>query len=163
MHVISGLLRKAPFIKSGVGQDGQSTMYAVELSEKIQGWNGAQDTYTNYKALLFAKTPKAIEFYNKSLSEGSFIVLSCDKLKVEQRDHNGQTYITLVMDNPKLDGAKYPENAQGWGQPQQPPQQQQRQAQQQSQPQYNEPPVDYSDDIPFAPIALQYRNLLNAM
>ncbi|KDM92815.1 single-stranded DNA-binding protein [Photobacterium galatheae] len=46
----------------------------------------------------------------------------------------------------------------GWGQPQQPQQQQQQQqsyapqqqsAPQQSQPQYNEPPMDFDDDIPF--------------
>lgn len=38
-----------------------------------------------------------------------------------------------------------------------------QQPQQQPQQQYNEPPADFSDEIPFAPIALQYRNLLNAM
>ncbi|TBT03893.1 single-stranded DNA-binding protein [Vibrio parahaemolyticus] len=43
----------------------------------------------------------------------------------------------------------------GWGQPQQPAQQQynapqqQQQAPQQSQQQYNEPPMDFDDDIPF--------------
>lgn len=43
----------------------------------------------------------------------------------------------------------------GWGQPQQPAQQQynapqqQQKAPQQSQPQYNEPPMDFDDDIPF--------------
>ncbi|MCG6230300.1 single-stranded DNA-binding protein [Vibrio furnissii] len=41
----------------------------------------------------------------------------------------------------------------GWGQPQQPAIQQhkpmQQQAPQQSQPQYNEPPMDFDDDIPF--------------
>ncbi|CAM2752010.1 single-stranded DNA-binding protein [Vibrio ordalii] len=42
----------------------------------------------------------------------------------------------------------------GWGQPQQPamqkqPQQQQQSAPQQAQPQYNEPPMDFDDDIPF--------------
>lgn len=120
MHVVSGLIRKAPFIKSGCGQDGQSTMYAVDLSEMIKGWNGGENTYTNYKAMLFAKSPKAIEFYNKALSEGSFIVLSSDKLKVESRDHNGTTYITLLMDNAQLQGANYPETAQGWSKPVQP-------------------------------------------
>ena len=48
----------------------------------------------------------------------------------------------------------------GWGQPQQP---QQQQAPQQQKPQYNEPPMDFDDDIPFAPIGLQYRSLLNAI
>ena len=55
----------------------------------------------------------------------------------------------------------------GWGQPQQPamqkqPQQQQS-APQQDQPQYNESHIDFDEEIPFAPIALQYRNILNAM
>lgn len=120
MHVVSGLIRKAPFVKQGCGQDGQSTMYAVELSEVIKGWNGGETTYTNYKALMFAKTSKAIEFYNKAFSEGSFVVLACENLKVESREHNGQTYVALMMENAQLRGANFPETAQGWGQPQQP-------------------------------------------
>lgn len=68
-----------------------------------------------------------------------------------------------------------PQQQGGWGQPQQPqqpqqprqqqqaPQAQRRQAQQrnapqQAQPQYNEPPMDFDDDIPFAPIGLMYNN-----
>lgn len=41
----------------------------------------------------------------------------------------------------------------GWGQPHQ-------QQQQQPQQQYNEPPMDFDDDIPFAPIGLMYNNAL---
>lgn len=68
---------------------------------------------------------------------------------------------------------------QGWGQPQQalpqsqpqrPVQQQRPQQQVQQQhprplapPAYNEPPMDFDDDIPFAPIGLQYPAILNAM
>ena len=37
----------------------------------------------------------------------------------------------------------------GWGQPQQPAQQQQQQQPQDPMPQYNEPPMDFDDDIPF--------------
>ena len=35
MHVVTGELRKAPYIKDGCGQDGQSKMYILELSEVI--------------------------------------------------------------------------------------------------------------------------------
>ncbi|CAE6921437.1 single-stranded DNA-binding protein [Vibrio sp. B1FLJ16] len=48
-----------------------------------------------------------------------------------------------------------PQQQGGWGQPQQPPQQpynapkQQQAPQQQPQQQYNEPPMDFDDDIPF--------------
>lgn len=156
MHVVSGLIRKAPFIKSGCGPQGDSTMYAIELSEMTKDYKTGEKEYTNYKALMFAKSPQHIEYYNKALSEGSFVVISCDKLKIESREHEGRTYITLNMDNARLDGAKYPEGAQGWGQPVQPqggqPQYQQQPQQQQrpqNTPQYNEPPMDFSDDIPF--------------
>lgn len=44
-----------------------------------------------------------------------------------------------------------------WGKPQQPRQQQQRQQrQQQPATRYDEPPMDFDDDIPFAPLGLQY-------
>ena len=36
MHIIFGELRKAPFIKTGCGQDGQSTMFIIELAEVIK-------------------------------------------------------------------------------------------------------------------------------
>ncbi|WP_223672590.1 single-stranded DNA-binding protein [Proteus terrae] len=47
-------------------------------------------------------------------------------------------------------GSQKPQQNQGWGQPQQP-----QQPKQQT-PQYPEPPIDFSDDIPFAPIGLPY-------
>ncbi|MBY8010473.1 single-stranded DNA-binding protein [Vibrio fluvialis] len=50
---------------------------------------------------------------------------------------------------------------QGWGQPQQPPAQpnQYAQAKNHAPPQYDEPPMDFDDDIPFAPMFKQYRAL----
>ena len=151
-HVVSGRLRKEPFIKSGVGQDGGSTMYAIELAEVVKEWNSDEKHYSNYKALFFAKSQAASDFYSKAFAQGSFVTVSCEKLKVEQRNYNGQIYVSLQMENPRLEGAlpvseQGQQNA-GWGQPQQ-PQQQQQQATKQAQPQYNEPPKGYDDDIPF--------------
>ena len=51
-----------------------------------------------------------------------------------------------------------PQQQQQQGGYRQPPQQQQQQ--QQAQPQYNEPPMDFDDDIPFAPIGLMHNNNL---
>ncbi|EMB9231760.1 single-stranded DNA-binding protein [Vibrio harveyi] len=56
-----------------------------------------------------------------------------------------------------MGGGQQQQQQGGWGQPQQlaqqqqynAPQQQQQQAPQQQQPQYNEPPMDFDDDIPF--------------
>lgn len=152
MHVITGQLRKQTFIKPGVGQNGESTMYGLELSEMIKGKDGSK-SYTNYKALLFAKSQAHVDHYNKTLVEGNWVSLSCDKLKIEKRDHNGKEYITLFMENARIDASGYIDNQQSPPQQQQPqggyqqqaPQQQQGgyQAQQQSpqqQPQQRQQP-----------------------
>ena len=153
MHVVSGKLRKAPFIKAGCGQDGQSKMYAIELSEATKDYQSGEKSYSNYKALFFAKTPNAIQYYDQVFVEGSFVVVACEKLKIESRDHNGTTYISLVMDNPRLEGAQFVDGVQP--QQQQPQYQQQPQrAPQGQQPQYapaaqQQPPMDFDDTIPF--------------
>lgn len=62
----------------------------------------------------------------------------------------------------------------GWGQPQQPQQQRQgtqNQAAQHNQysnqgnnqPQYDEPPMNFDEDIPFAPVGLQFPKLMHCM
>ena len=151
-HVVSGKLRKATFIKDGCGPDGMSKMYGIELAEVVKDYKTGEKYYTNYKALFFAKTPNAQAYYDQALAEGSYIVVSCEKLKIEQREHNGQTYTTLMMENPRLDGANYPEQGQQQQRPAQQNQyQQQRQGmQQQQQPQQQQQQQQQWDsDIPF--------------
>lgn len=161
-HIVSGKLRKAPFIKEGCGAQGSSTMFVIELAEMTKDYQTQEKSYTNYKAMLFAATDAAKGYYHKAFAEGSFVVVQCEKLKVDtfQAD-SGVTYVTLNMENPRLEGALTVED-QG-GMPQQPqqqynvPQQQQvpqqryqQQPQQQAQPQYNNPPQDFDDSqIPF--------------
>ena len=76
MHVIHGELRKAPYVKSGLGQDGQSTMFIVELSEVIKDRQTNEKKYTNYSAALFVKSQAQIDYYNTTLVEGNFIVVT---------------------------------------------------------------------------------------
>jgi len=143
-HIIHGELRKAPYIKTGLGQDGQSTMFIIELSEVIKDRQTGEKLYTNYSAAIFAKSPAQIDYYHTSLVEGNFVVVNCEKLKVDVSDSNGKQYIKLQMENARLEGAKYIEGNQqsqqqqapAQGGYQAPPQQQrgfQQQAPQQSQ------------------------------
>ena len=130
-HTVSGLLRKPPFIKDNCGQDGQSKMYAIELSEMTKDYQTQEKSYTNYKALFFAKTDAARGYYDKAFAEGSFIVVTCEKLKVEQREHNGTNYISLQMENARLEAAKFDDlqSSQGQQSAQQRPAQNQAPAQ----------------------------------
>jgi len=109
-HIVSGKIRKAPYTKDGCGQDGQSKMYVFDLSEKVKDFKTQQDSFTNYSAMFFAKTPGAKQFYDQAFQEGAFVVVACEKLKVNQREHEGKTYITLSMENARLEGASYPES-----------------------------------------------------
>ena len=113
MHIVHGELRKAPYIKSGCGQDGQSTMFIIELSEMIKDRQTGEKNYTNYSAAIFAKSPAQIDYYNTSLVEGNYVVVNCEKLKVDVSESNGKQYIKLQMENAKLEGAKYIEAKQG--------------------------------------------------
>ena len=175
MHVVTGELRKAIFTKSGVGQDGQSKMYGLELSEMVKDQQGNK-TYTNYKALLFAKSPAHIQYYDKTLVEGNWVSLSCDKLKIEVSTCG--KYTKLFMENSKIDAAGFievqqqaaPQQQQGGFQQRAPAQQQQggfnqapaqaaqqqqggfqQQAAPQQQQQAKTPDLDegWDDDIPF--------------
>ena len=109
MHIVHGELRKAPFIKAGVGKDGNSTMFALELSEMTKDRQTGEKTYTNYKALLFAGSPAHVDYYTTALVVGNFVVVNCEKLKIETQvsEKDGQTYIKLFMDNARLEGSGY--------------------------------------------------------
>ncbi len=107
MHIIHGELRKAPFIKQGCGQDGQSTMFIIELSEVIKDRQTGEKQYTNYSAAIFAKSPAQISHYQTTLVEGNFVVVNGEKLKVDVSDSNGKQYIKLQLENAKLEGSGY--------------------------------------------------------
>lgn len=147
-HTVSGKLRKAPFTKDGCGQ-GDSRMYVIELAEVNKDYQTQDKTYTNYKSIFFAKTDNAKAYYDKAFAEGSFVVVSCEKLKVDQfQADNGTNYVTLVMENPRLEGALTAED-QG-AQPQQQYQQAAPAQRQAAQPQYSQVPPDFDDtEIPF--------------
>ena len=120
MHILSGSLRKPPFQKD-LGAD-KGYMFVIELSEMTKDFNTQEKSYTNYKAILFAKTPSHIKYYIDNLIEGAFVVINCEKLKIEryQADPNSELRITLTMENARLENVSFNQTA-----AQQPQQQQQ--------------------------------------
>ena len=127
MHIVHGELRKPPFVKSGCGQDGQSTMFIIELSEVTKDKNNEKQ-YANYSAAIFAKSTAQINHYYTTLVEGNFVVVTGDKIKVDVSESNGKQYIKLQLENARLEGSGFIQAPQ---QQQQPQQQYQQQAPQQ--------------------------------
>ena len=141
MHVITGQIRRAPFTKEGQNANGNWKMFAVDLSERYKDKDG-QSQYTNYRAVFFAKE-SMLDWYNEAFQEGKVVSVSAETLSVDVRDKDGNTYVTVNMNNPRLEFSQ-----RGDSQPQQNQRQQQAQQQQQhrKQPQQQQ---QFNDDIPF--------------
>ena len=139
MHVITGQIRKAPFTKDGQNAKGNWKMYAIEMSESYKTKDGERK-YTNYRVTMFASEAQ-IGWYDEAFQEGKVISVSGDSLAVNEREHNGKTYITLELQNPRL---MFSQRG-GESAPQHQPQQQQQQQQRQQPKQQSQ----FDDDIPF--------------
>ena len=150
-------------------QAGESTGFQLSLGSQYYDRKTKQKEWTNYKAVVFAKGNQ-LDFYSGSLVVGTIVEISADDLKI---DNYNPEYPSIELIDARLGGiftGSQPQQAQPRQQApqqqaprQQSPQQQapQQQAPQKMQPQYNDPPMDFDDDIPFAPIGLQNRKLLN--
>lgn len=137
-HIITGELRKEPYVKDGQNNSGAYKMYIVELSESIKDRQTSERIYTNYSATFFASSDAMRGWYDEALQQGKVVSVSCEALKINQREHNGQIYTTLQMEQPRLvfsqRGAAVPQQS----------------GQQQSQPQRQpSPQQNFDDDIPF--------------
>lgn len=99
-HTVSGKITRAPKIQQGQNSNGQYTAFFFEVSEFIKGYGETQDSYTNYSVAFFPKSPGAIEFHTKAIQEGAFVVVSCEKLKI---DISNVEYPKLKMDNARLE------------------------------------------------------------
>ena len=141
MHVITGQIRRAPFTKEGQNANGSWKMFAVDFSERYKDKDG-QTQYSNYRAVFFAKE-SMLDWYNEAFQEGKVVSVSAESLAVDVRDKDGKTYVTINMNNPRLE---FSQRGEGVQQQQKPQQQQQRQQQQQQNPQQQK---QFEDDIPF--------------
>ncbi|EPN0505545.1 hypothetical protein ACTUK2_004147 [Salmonella enterica subsp. enterica serovar Newport] len=141
MHVITGEIRKEPFVKQGAN----GTLYIVELSESFKDREGNRQ-YTNYKFFFNAKSDGMNNWYREAFQHGKVISVSCDQLRIDSQEYNGQIYNTLTAAGfPNL---LFSQRGEGQAPQQQQPRQQQQSPRQQA-PQNNEPPMDFDDDIPF--------------
>ena len=139
MHVITGQIRRAPFTKEGQNANGSWKMFAVDLSERYKDKDG-QTQYSNYRAVFFAKE-SMLDWYNEAFQEGKVVSVSAESLAVDVRDKDGKTYVTINMNNPRLE---FSQRGESGGQHQH--QQQQQQQQQQRQPKQQQ---QFDSDIPF--------------
>lgn len=150
---IIGHLGNDPEIRYQPSGDAIATM-SIGCSERWRDKKtGEQKEKTEWiRVVVFGKLAENVGEY---LKKGSLVFVKGKFRTRKWQDQSGQdrysTEVTVGMDGivKFLDKKPQSQSTQqqgGWGQPQQP---------QQQAPQ-NEPPMDFDDDIPFAPIGLPY-------
>ena len=136
---VTGKLNKA----ANQFQAGESTGFGVRLGVRYYDRDTQQNEYTNYEAVLFAKAPGQIQFYQQALVEGSVIEISGTTQKIKSFDGQNGQILSIEIHDAKLGfvhtGQQAPQQQGGYQQPQQAPQQQQQQQYRapQQQPQQN--------------------------
>ena len=141
MHVITGQILRAPFTKEGQNANGSWKMFAVDLSERYKDKDG-QTQYSNYRAVFFAKE-SMLDWYDEAFQEGKVVSVSAESLSVDVRDKDGKTYVTINMNNPRLE---FSQRGDRGGQQQQQQQQQNQQQRQPQQQQHRQPQQQHQFD-----------------
>jgi hypothetical protein len=95
---ITGKLNKA----ANQFQAGDSTGFSVRLGVKYRDPKTKQDEWTNYQAVIFAKAPGQIQFYQNALIEGAVIEVTCEQLKIDSYDGTNGTMLSIDMLNARL-------------------------------------------------------------
>lgn len=160
-------------------QAGESVGFGIRGGVKYYDRQTKKDAYTNFDAVIFAKQQRQVEFYQSALVAGSIVEVTGQKLAIKQfQGNNGLSLSIELLDAsigfigtagaPQAQGQQ---PQQGYQQhPQQRPQQNsyaqasggmQRPQQQMQQPQGGY--QDFDEQIPFAPVGLQHRSILNCM
>lgn len=144
-------------------QAGESTGFGIRLGVKYRDPKTKNDEYTNYQAVIFAKAPGQVKFYQDVLIENSVIEVSCDQLKIDSFDGSNGPVLSIDMLNARLGYVHTSQQAAPQQQaqqqsyaPQQPQQYQQQAPQQQAPQQYQQQaPQQFNqqqpnpNDVPF--------------
>jgi single-strand DNA-binding protein len=108
-------------------QAGESTGFGVRLGVKFYDRESKTEQWCNYEAVVFAKAPAQIQFYQSALIEGAIVEVSGDKQRIKQfQGANGLSLSIEILDA-RLGAVFAPQGqAPQQRQPQQPAQAQQQ-------------------------------------
>lgn len=140
---ITGKLNKA----ATQFQAGESTGFGLRLGVKYYDRETKSDQWCNYEAVVFAKQPAQVQFYQNALIEGAVVEVTGDKLKIRQFQGNNGLSLSIELLDAKLGFVYAPQAAQL----QRPAPQQQMQPQQpynQAPHPRNAPPQGYQSQMP---------------
>ena len=123
---------------------GDSTAFNIQGGVRYYDRETKSDQWTNYSAVIFAKAPAQVKFYQDVLIEGAVVEVSGDKQKIRQFQGQNGLSLSIELLDAKL-GFVYAPN-------------QQPQQQQQPQRQAQQPQQGYQQPMPQQMQPQQYDN-----
>ena len=127
-------------------QAGEGLGFGLRLGVKFYDRETKSDQWTNFEAVVFAKAPAQVQFYQSALVEGAIVEVTGDKLKIRQFQGNNGLSLSIELLDAKLGFVHAPQSAQ------QRPAPQQSQQRQQPQQGFNQPrqapPQGYQGQVP---------------
>lgn len=92
---ITGKLNKA----ATQFQAGESTGFGLRIGVKYYDREAKMEQWCNYEAVVFAKAPAQIQFYQQALVEGAIVEISGDKQRIRQfQGQNGLNLSIEILD-----------------------------------------------------------------
>lgn len=80
-------------------QAGDSVGFGVRVGQKFYCRESKKDEWCNFEAVIFAKAPAQIQFYQQVLVEGAVIEISGDKQRIKQfQGQNGLQLSIEILD-----------------------------------------------------------------
>ena len=105
-------------------QAGESTGFGIRGGVQYYDRETQQKEWTNYEAVVFAKAPAQIQFYQQALVEGSIVEVSGKQQKIRQFQGNNGLVLSIELIDAYLGHIGTAGNGQPAQQPQRAPAQQ---------------------------------------
>jgi single-strand DNA-binding protein len=93
-------------------QAGESTGFGIRLGVKYRDPKTKEDAWCNYSAVIFAKSPGQIQFYQSALVEGAVIEVTAEQLKIDSFQGKDNVMLSIEMLNARLGYIHTPQGAQ---------------------------------------------------
>ena len=125
---------------------GDSTGFGIRGGVKYYDRKTKTEKWTNYQAVVFAKSQNQIDYYANSLIEGAAVTVSGESIGVDEFQGNNGLVITLELNNARIEYIAPPSQVRA------PDAAQQAYNQGASQPAQNRTPTpidSFEDDLPF--------------
>lgn len=81
---------------------GEFTGFGIRIGVKYYDREAKADAWTNYQAVIFAKTASQVQFYQQTLIEGAIVEVSADKQRIRQYQGKNGLLLSIELLDAKL-------------------------------------------------------------